>query len=98
MHKNCICIICVTLQPTICEILCVLVEYTKTVTFMWMLMEGVYLHNTLVVAVYSSNPNYIVFYIIGWGEKRKLNKYKSAFFASLRLTTGCEKLIALSTG
>ncbi|XP_012946848.1 PDF receptor [Aplysia californica] len=50
-----------------CEILYSLVEYTKTVKFMWMFIEGLYLHNMIAVSVFSGKPNYKVFYSIGWG-------------------------------
>ena len=56
------------LQAVLCEIVYVVVEYTKTVMFMWMFIEGFYLHNMLVVSVFSSRPNYIMFYLAGWGE------------------------------
>ena len=44
------------------------VEYTKTVVFAWMFIEGLYLHNKLVVSVFTFEPNYILYYLIGWGE------------------------------
>ncbi|KAL3831653.1 hypothetical protein ACJMK2_023381 [Sinanodonta woodiana] len=53
--------------PVLCETLYSLLEYTKTVTFMWMLIEGVYLHNMIAVSVFSKKPNYVVFYAAGWG-------------------------------
>ncbi|XP_052809633.1 PDF receptor-like [Mya arenaria] len=53
--------------PVLCEILYSLVEYTKTVSFMWMLIEGMYLHNQIAVSVFSKKPNYVVFYAMGWG-------------------------------
>ena len=45
-----------------------LVEYTKTVMFMWMFIEGMYLHNMLVVSVFSGKPNYVLYYLLGWGK------------------------------
>ncbi|KAH9518352.1 hypothetical protein Btru_016506 [Bulinus truncatus] len=53
--------------PIFCEILYSLLEYTKTVKFMWMFIEGIYLHNMIAVSVFSGKPNYVVFYTIGWG-------------------------------
>ncbi|XP_052247740.1 PDF receptor-like [Dreissena polymorpha] len=44
-----------------------LLEYTKTVQFMWMLIEGMYLHNQIAVSVFSKKANYVVFYSMGWG-------------------------------
>ncbi|ELU10117.1 hypothetical protein CAPTEDRAFT_219483 [Capitella teleta] len=53
--------------PVLCECLLTLIEYTKTVMFMWMFIEGMYLHNMLVVSVFSGKPNYLLYYIMGWG-------------------------------
>ncbi|XP_067650189.1 PDF receptor-like isoform X2 [Haliotis asinina] len=53
--------------PVFCEILYAILEYTKTVKFMWMFVEGLYLHNMIAVSVFSGKPNYAVFYAIGWG-------------------------------
>ncbi|KAL5007212.1 hypothetical protein ScPMuIL_016018 [Solemya velum] len=55
------------LTPIFCEMLYVLMEYTATVQFMWMLIEGLYLHNMIAVSVFSGSPNYLIFYLIGWG-------------------------------
>jgi len=45
-----------------------MLEYTKSVQFMWMLIEGLYLHNQIAVSVFSKKPNYFIFYAIGWGK------------------------------
>ena len=55
-------------QPILCEILYALLEYTKSVMFLWMLIEGLYLHNQIAVSVFSKKPNYTIFYAMGWGE------------------------------
>ena len=55
-------------QPIFCEMLYALLEYTKTVKFMWMFVEGLYLHNMIAVAFFSGRPNYLVFYSLGWGQ------------------------------
>ncbi|XP_070211593.1 PDF receptor-like [Littorina saxatilis] len=53
--------------PIFCEALYALQEYTKTVKFMWMFVEGLYLHNMIAVAFFSGKPNYLVYYSLGWG-------------------------------
>ncbi|CAG5124140.1 unnamed protein product, partial [Candidula unifasciata] len=55
-------------KPIFCEMMYSLIEYTKTVKFMWMFIEGIYLHNMIAVSVFSGKPNYIFFYSIGWGH------------------------------
>ncbi|XP_050418764.1 PDF receptor isoform X2 [Patella vulgata] len=53
--------------PVFCEVLYALLEYTKTVKFMWMFIEGLYLHNMIAVSVFSSKPSYALYYTVGWG-------------------------------
>ncbi|GFS10866.1 PDF receptor-like, partial [Elysia marginata] len=53
--------------PRLCEALYSIVEYTRTVKFMWMFLEGFYLHNMIAVSVFSGKPNYIIYFLIGWG-------------------------------
>ena len=61
----CLCL----LQPVLCELVHgVLAEYTQTAMFMWMFLEGMYLHNTLVISVFSGKPNYVLYNCIGWGK------------------------------
>jgi len=40
------------LQPVLCEASYVLLEYVKTAMFMWMFIEGLFLHN-MVTGMYS---------------------------------------------
>lgn len=35
---------------------------------MWMLVEGIHLHNIIAVSFFSGKPNYIFYYILGWGK------------------------------
>nr|QKL20129.1 pigment-dispersing factor receptor [Euperipatoides rowelli] len=51
----------------LCEAFYALLEYARTAMFMWMFIEGLYLHNMIAVAVFTSKPNYWVYYLIGWG-------------------------------
>ena len=52
-----------------------MVEYTKTVMFVWMFIEGMYLHNMLVVSVFTGRPKYVLFYILGWGKSDFIYKF-----------------------
>ncbi|GAB1603410.1 PDF receptor-like [Argonauta hians] len=58
----------ITTNPSVCKIAYSLLEYTKTVSFMWMFLEGFYLHNMIVVSVFSGNPKYKIYYLLGWGS------------------------------
>ncbi|XP_022310010.2 PDF receptor-like [Crassostrea virginica] len=53
--------------PTFCETIYTLLEYTESVQFMWMLVEGIHLHNIIAVSFFSGKPNYVFYYILGWG-------------------------------
>uniref|UniRef100_A0A1I7YBB0 Calcitonin receptor-like protein 1 n=1 Tax=Steinernema glaseri TaxID=37863 RepID=A0A1I7YBB0_9BILA len=60
----------------VCETMFFLLEYFKTAAFVWMFLEGFYLHNQLVFSVFGSEPrlrNYILwgygfplFHTCGW--------------------------------
>ncbi|GAU98953.1 hypothetical protein RvY_10023 [Ramazzottius varieornatus] len=52
----------------LCEMLIVLIEYARTAMFMWMFLEGLYMHNVVAWKVFqASKPNYWLYSAIGWG-------------------------------
>lgn len=55
------------LQPYLCEASYVLLEYARTAMFMWMFIEGLYLHNMITVAVFQGNFPLLFFSLLGWG-------------------------------
>jgi hypothetical protein len=52
----------------ICELAYFLLEYFKTVAFWWMFLEGFYLHNQLVLAVFNREPKLFPYLVAGYGE------------------------------
>ncbi|KAF4532382.1 hypothetical protein B566_EDAN004463 [Ephemera danica] len=42
----------------LCESFYILLEYARTAMFLWMFIEGLYLHNLITVTVFHDNPNY----------------------------------------
>ncbi|KAG1663007.1 PDF receptor [Nymphon striatum] len=50
----------------VCEFFYVFLEYVKTVMFMWFLVEGLYLHQLVAVTVFAFQPNYLLYYLLGW--------------------------------
>ncbi|KAK6629841.1 hypothetical protein RUM43_003661 [Polyplax serrata] len=55
--------------PLLCETSYVLLEYARTAMFMWMFVEGLYLHNMITVTVFHKEQSYYTMYsIIGWGS------------------------------
>ncbi|XP_026189224.1 calcitonin gene-related peptide type 1 receptor [Mastacembelus armatus] len=50
-----------------CKLLSVLVQYTSTSTYFWMLCEGIYLHTLIIVAVFVGEQQLFWYYTLGWG-------------------------------
>ena len=53
--------------PVLCEASYVLLEYARTTMFMWMFIEGLYLHNMVTVTVFQESAHYSVYTVVGWG-------------------------------
>ncbi|XP_053952195.1 PDF receptor isoform X2 [Anastrepha ludens] len=53
--------------PYLCEASYVLLEYARTAMFMWMFIEGLYLHNMVTVAVFQGRFPHAIFSLLGWG-------------------------------
>lgn len=53
--------------PILCEASYVLLEYARTAMFMWMFIEGLYLHNMVTVTVFQENSYYSMYTAMGWG-------------------------------
>lgn len=49
-----------------CRISRVLLEYSKTAMFMWMFIEGLYLHNIITVTVFQEYRYMKIYIYIGW--------------------------------
>lgn len=47
-------------------------QYGIVANYCWLLVEGIYLHNLLVVAVFSERNYFTLYLCIGWGECRWL--------------------------
>lgn len=54
-------------QPFLCEASYVLLEYARTAMFMWMFIEGLYLHNVVTVTVFQDRFRLQLYAILGWG-------------------------------
>ncbi|XP_073976675.1 pigment-dispersing factor receptor isoform X2 [Rhodnius prolixus] len=53
--------------PILCEASYVLLEYARTAMFMWMFIEGLYLHNVVSVRVFQETFHYKLYTSLGWG-------------------------------
>ncbi|PAV58346.1 hypothetical protein WR25_14732 [Diploscapter pachys] len=54
-------------MPIVCEMMYLLLEYFKTVSFMWMFLEGFNLHNLVVLSVFNADPQLMPYVIVGYG-------------------------------
>jgi len=52
-----------------CRLLLILTKYSRMTNYMWMFCEGFYLHR-LIAAAFAEQKSLLVFYLIGWGEKK----------------------------
>lgn len=43
-------------------------QYGIVANYCWLLVEGIYLHNLLVLAVFSERSYFTLYLCIGWGE------------------------------
>ncbi|CAL8138150.1 unnamed protein product [Orchesella dallaii] len=50
-----------------CESGYTILEYAKTSMFLWMFIEGLYLHNMITVAVFQEHLSLSFYYLLGWG-------------------------------
>lgn len=53
-----------------CRAATVFMQYGIVANYCWLLVEGIYLHNLLVVAVFSERSYFTLYLCIGWGECR----------------------------
>uniref|UniRef100_A0AAG5CPX5 G-protein coupled receptors family 2 profile 2 domain-containing protein n=1 Tax=Anopheles atroparvus TaxID=41427 RepID=A0AAG5CPX5_ANOAO len=51
----------------LCEASYVLLEYARTCMFMWMFIEGLYLHNVVTVTVFQGRFPHTLYAVVGWG-------------------------------
>lgn len=57
------------LQTTVsCRIAVVMMQYSIMANSYWLLVEGVYLRNLLVITVFSERNYFKIYLCIGWGE------------------------------
>ena len=51
-----------------CRAATVFMQYGIIANYGWLLVEGIYLHNLLVLAVFSERSYFTLYLCIGWGE------------------------------
>lgn len=51
-----------------CRIAVVMMQYSIMANSYWLLVEGIYLHNLLVITVFTERNYFKIYLCIGWGE------------------------------
>lgn len=62
-----------------CRIAMVMMQYSIMANSYWLLVEGIYLHNLLVITVFTERNYFKIYLCIGWGELgvRRVKGYAS---------------------
>lgn len=61
-----------------------MLEYARTAMFMWMFIEGLYLHNVVTVTVFQGKFPHTLYAIMGWGAPAVMTVMWAAFTAKYR--------------
>lgn len=51
-----------------CRIAVAMMQYSIMANSYWLLVEGIYLHNLLVITVFTERNYFKIYLCIGWGE------------------------------
>lgn len=58
----------VNIEPTVsCRVAVVMMQYSIMANSYWLLVEGIYLHNLLVITVFTERNYFKIYLCIGWG-------------------------------
>ncbi|XP_065130436.1 glucagon receptor isoform X1 [Paramisgurnus dabryanus] len=60
-------LVCVSQTVTGCRVAVVMMQYSVIANNYWLLVEGLYLHSLLVIAVFSEKNYFYIYLCIGWG-------------------------------
>ena len=55
-------------QDWLCKAINCIYLYTFVANILWMLVEGLFLHNRIAVTVFHTEAPFKIFYFIGWGK------------------------------
>lgn len=56
------------MQKWLCKFVTSLLQYSALANIFWMFVEGLFLHNRIVVSVFNTKAPFKLFYFIGWGK------------------------------
>mgnify|MGYP003406764110 CR=1 FL=1 len=55
-------------QSYLCEASYILLEYARAAMFLWMFIEGLYLHTVVTVTVFQGRFPHVLYCCIGWAS------------------------------
>jgi len=73
----------------LCESFYIILEYARTTMFVWMFIEGLYLHNLITVMVFRPDTYHKWYLVLGWGIPVILTTIWAAFTATQQQTSVC---------
>ena len=65
-----------------------LLEYARTAMFLWMFIEGLYLHNVVTVTVFQGRCPHKIYAASGWGLPLILTAIWAGFTATSKMRQG----------
>lgn len=71
----------------LCEWFYIVLEYARTTMFMWMFIEGLFLHNLITVMVFRPDTYHKLYLVLGWGTPIVLTAIWAAFTATSQPTS-----------
>ncbi|XP_059351983.1 PDF receptor-like [Daphnia carinata] len=75
--------------PILCEWFYIVLEYARTTMFVWMFIEGLFLHNLITVMVFRPDTYHKLYLVLGWGIPVILTAIWAAFTATHQTTSAC---------
>ncbi|CAG9805319.1 unnamed protein product [Chironomus riparius] len=75
--------------PYLCEGSYILLEYARTAMFLWMFIEGLYLHNVVTVTVFQGRFPHYLYASIGWGLPIIMTTIWAAYTAVQKVNQKC---------
>ncbi|XP_046437156.1 PDF receptor-like [Daphnia pulex] len=75
--------------PILCEWFYIVLEYARTTMFVWMFIEGLFLHNLITVMVFRPDTYHKLYLALGWGIPIILTAIWAAFTATHQTTSAC---------
>lgn len=64
-------------------------EYARTAMFLWMFIEGLYLHNVVTVTVFQGKFPHLIYAAIGWGSPVLMTAVWAGFTATSKHNQNC---------